>query len=88
MLLWLASFQKPSLGMSGQDAAVCNTEMCSVPISCYFIPLEFGKAVPAGSSTRSWHAVCTSRNIPPNAIIIHSCFAIYDKEMENYDLPG
>lgn len=63
MLLWLDSFQKPSLGMSGQDAGVCNTEMCSVPISCYFIhfPLEFREALPAGSRQQhgdlacSWH---------------------------------
>lgn len=50
MLLWLDSFQKPSLGMSGQGAGVCNTEMCSVLVSCYFIHflLEFGEALPAG----------------------------------------
>lgn len=90
-LLWLDSFQKPSLGMSGQDAGVCNTEMWPVPISCYFIhfPLELREALPAGSSTETWHAVGTSSgNIPPNAVIILRCGAIHNKEVENYDLPG
>lgn len=93
MLLWLDNFQMPSLGMSGQvlDFVIQKCAQFLSPVISFTFLLSLGKLFQqaAGSSAETWHAVCTpSGNIPPNPVIILRCFAIYNKEVENYDLPG